>query len=100
MKGLARSWFVCCAAVSLLAGCGGGSAGNQTGSDLWRTETSGTQQRLNDVACLSALQCVAVGDAGTIVSTADGGATWRPQVNPLHGSSKTLYAIACVAPGS
>jgi photosystem II stability/assembly factor-like uncharacterized protein len=87
-------------ALLMLAGCGGGSAGSQTDSGAWRTETSGTQQRLYDVACLSALRCVAVGEAGTIVATADGGTTWRGQVNPLHGSSNALYAIACVAPSS
>jgi hypothetical protein len=52
------------------------------------------------VACLSALRCEAVGAAGTIVSTGDGGATWRAQPNPLRGSSKILYRIACVAPSS
>jgi len=56
--------------------------------------------RLYDVACLSALRCEAVGTAGTIVATADGGRTWRQQANPLRGSAKTLYQIACVAPGS
>jgi hypothetical protein len=42
----------------------------------------------------------AVGAAGTIVSTANGGRTWRAQANPLGGSSTALYAIACVAPSS
>jgi hypothetical protein len=41
-----------------------------------------------------------VGAAGTIVSTANGGRTWRAQANPLRGSSKPLYTIACVAPSS
>jgi photosystem II stability/assembly factor-like uncharacterized protein len=52
------------------------------------------------VACLSALRCEAVGAAGTIVSTEDGGATWRAQANPLQGSAKILYRIACEAPSS
>jgi hypothetical protein len=52
------------------------------------------------VACLSALRCEAVGVAGTILSTGDGGATWRAQANPLQGSAKILYRIACVAPSS
>jgi hypothetical protein len=52
------------------------------------------------VACLSALRCEAVGAAGTIVATADGGRTWRAQANPLRGSSAVLYAISCVAPSS
>jgi photosystem II stability/assembly factor-like uncharacterized protein len=52
------------------------------------------------VACLSPLRCEAVGQAGTILSTTDGGTTWRAQVNPVHDSSKALYRIACVAPSS
>jgi len=72
----------------------------QTASGTWRAENSGTGQRLYDVACLSALRCEAVGAAGTIVSTVNGGRTWRVQANPLRGSPQTLYAIACVAPGS
>jgi hypothetical protein len=52
------------------------------------------------VASLSALRCEAVGAAGTIVSTGDGGTAWRAQANPLQGSSKILYRIACVAPSS
>jgi photosystem II stability/assembly factor-like uncharacterized protein len=69
-------------------------------SGAWRAETSGTHQRLYAVACLSALRCEAVGAAGTIVSTGDGGATWRAQANPLQGSPEILYRIACVAPSS
>jgi hypothetical protein len=69
-------------------------------SGAWRADTSGTRQPLYAVACLSALRCEAVGAAGTIVSTGDGGATWRVQANPLQGSAKILYRIACVAPGS
>ena len=103
-----------CAAAVVLAGCGGGVAGAQAsagpstpvtgsaqaGAGTWRTENSGTRQRLYDVACLSALRCEAVGAAGTIVATADGGRTWRAQANPLRGSSTPLYAIACAGPGS
>jgi photosystem II stability/assembly factor-like uncharacterized protein len=86
--------------VLLMAGCGGGPAGNPAGSGVWRSATSGTQARLHDVACLSASRCEAVGEAGTILSTADGGTTWRAQVDPLQGTSTVLYRIACVAPSS
>jgi hypothetical protein len=74
--------------------------------DHWRRDRrtgghrSGTRQPLYAVACLSALQCEAVGAAGTIRSTADGGITWRAQASPLQGSRKILYRIACVPPGS
>lgn len=89
-----------CAALVVLAACGGSPAGNPVVPGVWRTQSSGTQQRLYDVACLSALRCEAVGEGGTIVSTADAGTTWRVQVNPLQGSSSALYRIACVAPSS
>lgn len=89
-----------CAAALVLAACGGGPAGTAVPPGAWHAEVSGTQQRLDDVACLSALRCEAVGEAGTILSTADGGTTWRAQANPLQGSSSVLYRIACVAPSS
>src|SRR5580704_15355896 len=102
------------AAGVVLAGCGGGPAGaqasaggctpvtgsSQAGAGPWRAENSCTGQRLYDVACLSALRCEAVGTAGTILATADGGRTWQAQANPLRGSSTALYAIACAAPSS
>jgi photosystem II stability/assembly factor-like uncharacterized protein len=112
--GMAGAAVCFCAAAVVLAGCYGSPAGqqaragrstpvtgsSQAGSGVWRAENSGTRQRLYDVACLSALRCEAVGAAGTIVSTADGGRTWRAQANPLRGSATALYRIACVAPGS
>ena len=103
-----------CAAAVVLAGCYASPAGarvatgrttpvtgsSQAGSGVWRAENSDTRHRLYDVACLSALRCEAVGTAGTIVATANGGRTWRHQASPLRGSAKTLYQIACVAPSS
>jgi photosystem II stability/assembly factor-like uncharacterized protein len=102
------------AAVVMLAVCFGGpadaqaragrstpvTASSQAGSGTWRAQNSDTRHRLYDVACLSALRCEAVGTAGTIVATADGGRTWRQQANPLRGSATTLYKVACVAPSS
>jgi len=102
-----------CVAVVVLAGWFGGQqaqahAGSSTtvtsrpttGAGTWRTENSGTRQRLYDVACWTAQRCEAVGDNGTILATTNGGRTWRAQANPLRGSAKPLYQIACVAPGS
>ena len=103
-----------CAAAVVLAGWYGSPASalvatgrstpvtgsSQAGAGVWRAENSDTQHRLYDVACLSALRCEAVGAAGTIVATADGGRTWRQQANPLRGSTTTLYQIACAAPSS
>jgi hypothetical protein len=112
--GTAGAAVCLCTAAVVLTGCYGSPVGSQAragpstpvtgssqaGAGTWRAENSGTRQRLYDVACLSALRCEAVGAAGTIVSTADGGRTWRAQANPLRGSSKALYRIACVAPSS
>jgi len=101
--------LLACVAAVLLAGCGSpgqarpgapGTGRSAAGSGAWRADASGTRQPLYAVACLSALRCEAVGAAGTIVSTGDGGATWRAQASPLQGSSKILYRIACVAPSS
>ena len=100
----AAAWL--CVAAVLLAGCGSagqarpGAGRSAVTSGAWRADTSGTRQRLYAVACLSALRCEAVGAAGTIVSTGDGGVTWRAQASPLRGSPAILYRIACVAPGS
>jgi photosystem II stability/assembly factor-like uncharacterized protein len=78
----------------------GSSQGGSSQAGTWQAENSDTRHRLYDVACLSALRCEAVGAAGTIVATANGGKTWRQQANPLRGTSTTLYRIACVAPSS
>ena len=47
---------------------------------------------LNGVACTSATACLAVGAAGTIIGSADGGATWTPKTS---GTTNALNAIAC-----
>jgi photosystem II stability/assembly factor-like uncharacterized protein len=95
------------AVAMMLVGCFSSSAiqkasaaPKQASSSTWRAENSGTKQRLYDVACLSTSRCLAVGAAGTIVSTSNGGHTWRSVRNPLRGSSKPVYQIACVAPSS
>jgi photosystem II stability/assembly factor-like uncharacterized protein len=94
-----------CAVMSLLVGfvtlaAKPAQAASGTSGPHWRAENSGTRNSLYAVACLSALRCEAVGAAGTILATADGGRTWRPQANPLRGSSRILYQIACAAPSS
>lgn len=113
MRAAAAACF--CAAAVVLAGCYGSpplskqaaaasgtpvTSLSRAGSGTWRAEDGGTRQRLYDVACLSALRCEAVGAAGTIVATANGGRTWRAQADPLRGSAKPLDQIACVAPSS
>jgi photosystem II stability/assembly factor-like uncharacterized protein len=84
----------------VLASCGGNLGGNQAIHSVWRTQTSGTNQRLDDVACLSTMRCEAVGQDGTIIATTDGGATWRAQGNPMQGSPTELYRVTCMPPSS
>ena len=98
----------CVVAAVMVAGCGIGVAQEQAGVGQLPgvsqagpgVASSGTRQPVYDVACLSALRCEAVGAAGTILATTDGGRKWRAQANPLSGSATPLYAIACVAPSS
>src|SRR5215831_8052536 len=79
--GAPATWL--CVAAVLLAGCGSsgqarpgapGTGRSAVTSGAWRAESTGTRQPLYAVACLSALRCEAVGAAGTILSTGDGGA--------------------------
>jgi photosystem II stability/assembly factor-like uncharacterized protein len=90
-----------CAVALLLVGCVSlVGVPARAASGVWRVEHSGTGKSLYAVACLSAPRCEAVGAAGTILATADGGRTWRAQPNALRGSDRILYRIACVAPSS
>jgi photosystem II stability/assembly factor-like uncharacterized protein len=66
----------------------------------WAVQNSGTTKPLFDVACFTLTRCKAVGAAGTIRVTRDGGTTWQTQANPLGGSSTSLTDIACVLPST
>jgi photosystem II stability/assembly factor-like uncharacterized protein len=61
----------------------------------WKVQNSGTTRALFGVACPGALRCYAVGAAGTVRATTNGGATWKAQPNPATGSSTALVSIAC-----
>jgi hypothetical protein len=52
---------------------------------------------LYDVGCLTASRCFAVGAAGTLLATADGGRTWQRETSP---AGAPLYRIACAPPAS
>lgn len=82
----------------VLATTGVGLSSGTTGA--WQAQKSGTTQPLYGVACFTAMRCKAVGAAGTILYTKNGGATWRRQRNPLQGTSTILYRIACLAPST
>jgi photosystem II stability/assembly factor-like uncharacterized protein len=60
-------------------------------------EGSGTTSTLYDVGCLTASRCFAVGDAGTLLATADGGRTWSREAS---ATGAPLYRIACAPPAS
>ena len=67
----------------------------------WPAEGSGTTSTLYDVGCLTAARCFAVGDAGTLLATTDGGRAWHREASPAGVSgSAPLYRIACVPPAS
>jgi photosystem II stability/assembly factor-like uncharacterized protein len=68
----------------------------------WHTEHSGTTSTLYDVGCLSASHCLAVGDAGTLLATTDGGRTWHHQASPVPEApvKPALYRVACAPPAS
>jgi hypothetical protein len=51
---------------------------------------------LNGITCVSVTVCYAVGTAGTILSTSDGGRTWTNQSNPIRGNRLIdLCGVAC-----
>jgi len=72
------------------------------GGAHWTTQTSGTPQYssggavpppgLNSIACASASTCVAVGDSGSVITTADGGASWSDQPS---GTQSDLLGVNC-----
>jgi photosystem II stability/assembly factor-like uncharacterized protein len=62
------------------------------------TVGSGTTSTLYDVGCLSASRCFAVGDAGTLLATTNGGRTWSREASPA--GTAPLYRIACAPPAS
>jgi len=59
---------------------------------------AGTTSTLYDVGCLTASLCFAVGDAGTLLATADGGRAWHREASPA--GTAPLYRIACAPPAS
>jgi hypothetical protein len=63
----------------------------------WHTEHSGTTRTLYDAGCLTASRCFAVGDAGTLLATTDGGRSWHRETIPAKAP---LYRVACAGPAS
>jgi len=63
----------------------------------WHTEHSGTTRTLYDAGCLTATRCFAVGDAGTLLATTNGGRTWHHEA---IGTKAPLYRVACAGTAS
>ena len=63
----------------------------------WHSEHSGTTRTLYDAGCLTASRCFAVGDAGTLLATTNGGRSWHHETIPTKAP---LYRIACAGPAS
>ncbi|MGH3254680.1 MAG: WD40/YVTN/BNR-like repeat-containing protein [Streptosporangiaceae bacterium] len=61
------------------------------------SESGGTTSTLYDVGCLTSSHCFAVGDAGTLLATTNGGRTWSREASP---TGAPLYRIACAPPTS
>ncbi len=64
--------------VSATARC---VAGGASGSGTWVTQTIPTLSDLNSIFCLDSSHCWAVGDAGAMLVSTDGGVTWLPEIS-------------------
>jgi len=58
----------------------------------WIRRASGTTSDLTGVSCPTVSTCIAVGDAGTILASIDGGASWHRQAS---GTLDRFYAVGC-----
>jgi hypothetical protein len=90
------------AALAAVAGCATSAPAASTPAApapaASHVEGSGTTRTLYDIGCLTASRCFAVGDAGTLLATADGGRTWSREASPAGAAP--LYRIACAPPAS
>jgi Photosynthesis system II assembly factor YCF48 len=97
-----RTTLAVLAALAAVAGCATAApaapAPPAPASVAPHAERSGTTNTLYDVGCLTATRCFAVGDAGTLLATADGGAAWHREASPA--GTAPLYRIACAPPAS
>lgn len=61
-----------------------------TNGESWTTQFSGVSANLQAIHCSSTTNCVAVGDAGTVVTTTGSG--WYPRTS---GTIASLHAVRC-----
>ncbi len=69
----------------------GAIAVSDDGGLRWTNATTGTTN-LYGVTCVSMADCVAVGAAGTVLHTTNGGATWMSEVPP---TGENLLGVSC-----
>jgi hypothetical protein len=69
----------------------GSIAESDNAGSSWTAASTGTTN-IYGVTCVSTAQCVAVGAAGTVLLTADGGATWMSEVPP---TGENLLGVSC-----
>jgi photosystem II stability/assembly factor-like uncharacterized protein len=58
-----------------------------------RKQDSGVGQTLNDIFFINAKEGWAAGERGTLLHTADGGATWQSESLKMHGGLTRLFFI-------
>lgn len=49
----------------------------------WQRQSSGTKERLDDIACFSAVSCIVSGRKKTLLTTSNGGGTWIGRLPPI-----------------
>lgn len=78
-------------AVAVPASAGGAPA------QQWRLQSSHTTANLLDISCSSASQCMVVGARATVITTTDGGRTWK-HVSTAYGTA-VFTAVRCPVAG-
>lgn len=63
----------------------------------WRAQSSRTAANLLDISCPSPRQCMAVGARATVITTVDGGRTWK-RAATAYGTTK-FTSVRCPVPG-
>lgn len=61
-------------------------------TETWTLQTSGVSTNLNDVYFVNEDYGWAVGDAGTVIETEDGGTTWVDKTS-VSGTTENLYGV-------
>lgn len=82
--------------IGLLVAAAPAAAGGSP-APRWTLQRSHVSANLLDISCPSPGQCMAVGARATVITTADGGRTWK-RATTAYGSTM-FTAVRCPAPG-